>query len=616
MKLLLINPKFDESFWSFKFTFDNIFLKEKAINPPLGLATLAALTPESWEVTIIDENIEPIPIEPDADIIGVCGMMVQYKRQKEILSYYKNKGYVVVVGGSGASLCPEKYENVADVIIAGEAEYIWKQFCVDFEKQDYKRLYKEDGIIDMKDVPAPRYDLIKMDKYRTASIQFSRGCPYNCEFCDIIIMFGRKPRYKDIEQIEKELNVLRKININKIFFVDDNFIGDRRKAIELLNFLIDYQNKNNIRISFGTEVSLNIAKDDKLLDLFKKANFDWLFIGIESIDKNSLKEANKKQNQNINELDAVRKIYSYGIEVFAGFIVGFDNDNVSIFNRMYDFIIKSGIQISMVGLLYAPPKTPLYIRMKNENRIKEDSEYYENTKFGTNVIPKNMSYNEMLENYKKLYLKLFTNKNIYKKILNKYKYFNKDTANMEKTDKSVIKNVFIKGILKGGHVRLFYFLLTILRIKTKYYSLAGSDWISGISMIEYAKNNLININNYELVKGTIANIKKRTKKYIKKGIIGIKMHTSLNNSVNIIIYFNGNLKNRIYDFLQLNINKILDRTNAYIDIYIDGTFKNIEGIKEFLSSLTHHQDKIKIKISSSLISTLDLDLSSFNIKII
>ena len=135
-------------------------------------------------------------------------------------------------------------------------------------------------------------------------------------------------------------------------------------------------------------------------------------------------------------------------------------------------------------------------------------------------------------------------------------------------------------------------------------------------MIEYAKNNLININNYELVKGTIANIKKRTKKYIKKGIIGIKMHTSLNNSVNIIIYFNGNLKNRIYDFLQLNINKILDRTNAYIDIYIDGTFKNIEGIKEFLSSLTHHQDKIKIKISSSLISTLDLDLSSFNIKII
>lgn len=616
MKLLLINPKFDESFWSFKFAFDNIFVKEKAINPPLGLATLAALTPESWEVTIIDENIEPIPIEPDADIIGVCGMMVQYKRQKEILSYYKNKGYVVVVGGSGASLCPEKYENVADVIIAGEAEYIWKQFCVDFEKQDYKRLYKEDGIIDMKDVPAPRYDLIKMDKYRTASIQFSRGCPYNCEFCDIIIMFGRKPRYKDIEQIEKELNVLRKININKIFFVDDNFIGDRRKAIELLNFLIDYQNKNNIRISFGTEVSLNIAKDDKLLDLFKKANFDWLFIGIESIDKNSLKEANKKQNQNINELDAVRKIYSYGIEVFAGFIVGFDNDNVSIFNRMYDFIIKSGIQISMVGLLYAPPKTPLYIRMKNENRIKEDSEYYENTKFGTNVIPKNMSYNEMLENYKKLYLKLFTNKNIYKKILNKYKYFNKDTANMEKTDKSVIKNVFIKGILKGGHVRLFYFLLTILRIKTKYYSLAGSDWISGISMIEYAKNNLININNYELVKGTIANIKKRTKKYIKKGIIGIKMHTSLNNSVNIIIYFNGNLKNRIYDFLQLNINKILDRTNAYIDIYIDGTFKNIEGIKEFLSSLTHHQDKIKIKISSSLISTLDLDLSSFNIKII
>lgn len=403
MKLLLINPKFDESFWSFKFAFDNIFEKEKAINPPLGLATVAALTPESWQVTIIDENIEPIPAEPDADIIGVCGMMVQYKRQKEILQYYKNKGYIVVVGGSGASLCPEKYENVADVIIAGEAEYIWKQFCADFEKQEYKKLYKEDGIVDMKDVPVPRYDLIKMDKYRSASIQFSRGCPYNCEFCDIIVMFGRKPRNKDIKQIEEELNVLRKNNINRIFFVDDNFIGDRKKAIDLLNFLIDYQKKNNIRISFGTEASLNVAKDDKLLDLFKKANFDWLFIGIESIDKDTLKEANKKQNQNINELDAIRKIHSYGIEVFAGFIVGFDNDKVSTFDRLYDFIIKSGIQIAMVGLLYAPPKTPLYIRMKKENRIKEDSEYYENTKLGTNVIPKNMSYDEMLENYKKLY---------------------------------------------------------------------------------------------------------------------------------------------------------------------------------------------------------------------
>jgi radical SAM superfamily enzyme YgiQ (UPF0313 family) len=615
MKLLLINPKFDESFWSFRFAIDNIFVKEKAINPPLGLATVAALTPSSWQVSIVDENIEPIPPEPDADIIGICGMMVQFKRQKEIIKFYKGKGYTIVVGGSGASLCPEMYENIADVIISGEAEYIWKEFCSDFENGNYKKLYKEIGTVDMADVPIPRFDLLKMDRYKTASIQFSRGCPYNCEFCDIIVMFGRKPRNKSNTQIGKELDALRKSGIRNIFFVDDNFIGNRKKAIILLNYLIEYQRKYKIRFSFGTEVSLNLAKDELLLDLLRKANFDWVFIGIESVNKNSLKEANKKQNQNINELEAVRKIYSYGIEVFAGFIVGFDNDDISVFKELQDFIIKSGIQVSMVGLLYAPPKTPLYLRMKKENRIRENSGYYENTQLGTNVIPKNMSYDEMLENYKNLYLKLCTNRNIYKKIVNKYKYFNKETSEMDKTDKKVVKNVLLKGIMKGGISRIFYFLMTLLRVKSKYYSLAGSDWVSGISMMEYAKNNFEKPVNLDLLKNIILDIKKRTNKYIKKGVLNIKVDSSLDNSIKIIIHLKGNLKNRVYNFLQLNIKKILNKSNAYLIIHIDGTFKNYTGVKNFIYSLRDYRDKIKIQINSSLNSILDLDFTNFNIKL-
>ena len=576
---------------------------------------MAALTPSNWQVNIIDENIEPIPSEPDADIIGICGMMVQFKRQKEIIKFYKEKGYTVVVGGSGASLCPEMYENIADVIISGEAEYIWKEFCSDYEKGSYKKLYKENGTVNMADVPVPRFDLLKMDRYKTASIQFSRGCPYNCEFCDIIVMFGRKPRNKSNTQIGKELDALRKNGIVNIFFVDDNFIGNRKKAINLLNYLIEYQRKYKIRFSFGTEVSLNLAKDDVLLDLLRRANFDWVFIGIESVNKNSLKEANKKQNQNINELEAVRKIYSYGIEVFAGFIVGFDNDDVSVFKELQSFIIKSGIQVSMVGLLYAPPKTPLYLRMKNENRIRENSGYYENTQLGTNVIPKNMSYEEMLENYKRLYLKLCTNRNIYKKIVNKYKYFSKETSKMEPTDKQVVKNVLLKGVIKGGISRIFYYLITLLRVKSKYYHLVGSDWVSGISMMEYAKNNFEESFNFDLLKNIVLDIKKRTNKYMKKGILNIKVDPSLDNSIKIILYLKGNLKDRVYNFLQLNIKKILNKGNAYIIIHIDGTFKNYTGIKNFIYSLKDYRDKIKIQINSSLASILDLDLTNFNIKL-
>jgi hypothetical protein len=428
-------------------------------------------------------------------------------------------------------------------------------------------------------------------------------------------MFGRKPRNKHTAQIGNELDTLRKNGFNKIFFVDDNFIGNRRNAVELLNFLIDYQNKHKVRISFGTEVSINLAKDDQLLDLFKRANFDWVFIGIESVNKDSLKEANKKQNQNINELEAVRKIYSYGIEVFAGFIVGFDNDDVSVFKQLQNFIIKSGIQVSMVGLLYAPPKTPLHLRMKNENRIKENSGYYENTQLGTNVIPKNMSYEEMLENYKKLYLKLCTNRNIYKKIVNKYKYFNKETSEMERTDEKVVRNVLLKGIMKGGISRSFYFLMTLLRVKSKYYHLVGSDWVSGISMMEYARNNFNKVFTLELLKNMIIDIKKRTSRYIKKGIFNIKLDSSLNDTVKIILHLNGNLKGRIYNFLQTNIKNILDKTNIYLVIYIDGTFKNSEGIKRFICSLKDYKDKVKIQINSTLFSILDLDFSNFNINL-
>ncbi|HPD61439.1 MAG TPA: radical SAM protein, partial [Thermodesulfobacteriota bacterium] len=320
MKVLLINPKVPESFWSFKWAVDKILSSNKRVlNPPLGLATVAALCPRGWEVEIIDENIESVPLEPQADIIGVCGMGVQFKRQKELLTFYKRKGYFVVAGGSYASLCPEAYESFTDTVIAGEAEYIWGEFCTDFELGKPQKLYKETGIVDLKDSPVPCFDLLKLESYQRVSLQFSRGCPYRCEFCDIIVMFGRKFRAKSVEQIGNELDALRKLHVNNVFFVDDNLIGNKRIAKELLQFLKDYQLKHNYRFQFGTEVSLDVANDDELLVLLNEANFEWVFIGIESPDPESLKETKKLQNTRQDILSSVRKIYSHGIEILAGF---------------------------------------------------------------------------------------------------------------------------------------------------------------------------------------------------------------------------------------------------------------------------------------------------------
>ena len=254
MRLLLINPKYPESFWSFKWAVSEVLPDKRAVNPPLGLATLAALCPPHWQVRIIDENVESVPLEAEADIVGVCGMGVQYARQKELLSFYRKAGYYVVAGGSYASLCPERYAEIAHSVVAGEAEYIWKQFCSDFERGTPLALYRETGTVSLADSPVPRFDLLQLDKYTTATLQFSRGCPYLCEFCDIIVMFGRKPRQKSAEQVGRELDEMRRLGVHNVFFVDDNMIGHRAAVKELLRFLADYQRRHDYAFCFGTEV--------------------------------------------------------------------------------------------------------------------------------------------------------------------------------------------------------------------------------------------------------------------------------------------------------------------------------------------------------------------------
>jgi radical SAM superfamily enzyme YgiQ (UPF0313 family) len=488
MRLLLINPKFPESFWSFQWAVEKVFAGKRAVSAPLGLATLAALCPASWDVEIVDENIETVPAKPQADIVGICGMGVQFERQKELLRVYGERGYFVVAGGSYASLCPELYQGLADTVVAGEAEYIWKDFCRDFEKGAPETLYREAGEVALTDSPVPRFDLLKLGAYELASLQFSRGCPFRCEFCDIIVMFGRKPRTKSIGQVGKELDSLRAMNARSVFFVDDNLIGNKRLAKELLKFLHDYQVKHDYWFDFGTEVSLNVAEDDELLDLFRQANFEWVFIGIESPDEESLKETLKFQNIRQDMLSAVRKIYSRGINVFAGFIIGFDHDTVETFGKQRRFMMESGINAAMIGLLVALPKTPLYERLRKEGRLAEDPDVRDNTKLATNVIPKGMGYDEMVSGFRTLYRSLLQDRSIADRIQIKARYFGElptHTTDSLNGQLGILARLLVHGLLPGGIRRMFHFLRSIPLSRPQLVPLVIGDWVVGLTMRDY-----------------------------------------------------------------------------------------------------------------------------------
>jgi radical SAM superfamily enzyme YgiQ (UPF0313 family) len=368
MKILLINPEFPDTYWSFRHALP--FEGKRSAFPPLGLLTVSALLPPSWERRVIDLNVRSLKTSDIdwADMVFATAMLVQKDSLKQVVKECKARGKRVVLGGPYVTTTIEDLPE-ADHIFIGEAETTLPQFVEDLERGVAKRTYQAAERPALSSTPLAHFHLADMKRYSAMSVQYSRGCPFSCEFCDIIEIYGRVPRTKSNQQMLAEFEALRDLNWRgTVFIVDDNFIGNKKNVRQLLPVLADWQKRNGYPFSLITESSVNLADDEPLLDAMREAGFRRVFLGIETPVEESLKEAQKSQNRG-NLLDSVKTIQSYGMEVMAGFIVGFDNDPEDIFQRQIDFIRQSAIPLAMVGLLNALPDTQLWKRLEREGRL-------------------------------------------------------------------------------------------------------------------------------------------------------------------------------------------------------------------------------------------------------
>jgi radical SAM superfamily enzyme YgiQ (UPF0313 family) len=415
MNVLLIYPEFPETFWSFKHALN--FLGKRAAQPPLGLMTVAALLPQAWKKRLVDPHVERLR-ERDlkwADVVLLSGMHIQHESLLAIVERCRAHGLRTVVGGPIASSVPAA-ELKVDHVVIGEAESMIADLARDLEAGTARPVYQADGRPEMALSPLPDLSLIKMKRYSTMTVQYSRGCPFNCEFCDIIEIYGRRPRTKAVAQVLAELDQLRAKGWREsVFIVDDNFIGNKARAKELLRAMAAWRAETGARFDFITEASLNLADDAELMQLMRDAGFKSVFLGVETPDESGLIASNKLQNTRRSLLDSVAAIQSYGMQVMGGFILGFDTDQEDIFDRMVEFIQKSGIPIAMVGLLWAIPGTQLFRRLRSEGRIVDAGGGNNVFCDQLNFLPR-MDSAKLVEGYREVLKKIYSCEAYYERV--------------------------------------------------------------------------------------------------------------------------------------------------------------------------------------------------------
>ena len=415
MKILLIYPEFPDTFWSFKYALK--FVRKRAGAPPLGLLTVAAMLPPEWEKRLVDLNVTDLAEEnlQWADYAFISAMIVQRESVQAILKRCKTAGVKIVAGGPLFTMEYEQFPDV-DHFVLNEAEATLAPFLQDLAERRARRVYSSSEFPDIHQTPVPLWELANLKQYDTIPIQFSRGCPFNCDFCNVTVLLGHRPRTKTAVQIIGELESLYALGWRKsIFFVDDNFIGNKKQIkSEVLPALIEWR-KGKAGMPFSTEASINLADDPELMHLMVQAGFDTVFVGIETPNEDSLTECSKSQNKGRDLVESVKRLQRAGLQVQGGFIVGFDNDLPTIFQQQMDFIQKSGIVTAMVGLLQAPVGTKLYDRMQKEGRLIHKFSG-DNADGSTNIIPR-MGLEPLQEGYRQILDQLYAPKFYYERVL-------------------------------------------------------------------------------------------------------------------------------------------------------------------------------------------------------
>ena len=469
MKILLVYPEFPDTYWSFRHALK--IEGKRAAFPPLGLLTVSSMLPENWERRLVDLNVETL--WPDdiewADIVMVSAMIVQNESLEKVVALCREMGKKVVVGGPYVSTSSERMPD-ADHIFIGEAETTLPEFINDLELGIARRIYEAEERPALTNTPVPDFSLIDMRHYSAMNVQYSRGCPFNCEFCDIIEIYGRVPRTKSNAQMLAELDALNATGWRGlVFIVDDNFIGNKKNVRLFMPDLIEWSRANEYPFSFITEASVNLAEDDALLAQMEDAGFRRVFLGIETPVEESLKEAQKGQNTRRDLLESIHKIQSYGMEVMAGFIIGFDSDPEDIFDLQMKFIRESGIPLAMVGLLTALPDTQLWRRLQNERRLVDVSTG-NNTDCTLNFVPR-MDLDRLVEGYKRVVRNIYSPKEYYRRALDCLSRFHVNRIEPRKTSvledlRSFFSLIITLGVRDAARLDFWSYFYQLLRHHT------------------------------------------------------------------------------------------------------------------------------------------------------
>jgi radical SAM superfamily enzyme YgiQ (UPF0313 family) len=474
MKLLLISPRTPDTFWSFKHVLRMV--AKQAAFPPLGLLTVAAMLPRDWELRLADLNVRPLE-DADvrwADCVLLSAMIVHRESVTEIVRRCAALGRRVVAGGPLFTTGHDQFPEIPHFVL-GEAEEVMPQLVADLEAGTLKPIYRAPRFPDIRQTPVPRYDLIDVRDYVTMAAQFSRGCPYDCEFCDIIVMNGRVPRTKTPEQFVAELEALRLLGWkDMVFVVDDNFIGNRARTKDLLRAMVAWRAHARPAMGFLTEASVNLADDTELRALMYEAGFRKVFVGIETPSDASLDECRKLQNRGRDLVEAVKTIQRSGLEVMGGFIVGFDGDTRDVFKQQFEFIQRSGVVTAMVGLLTALPQTQLYQRLKREGRLLAESTG-NNTMAALNFRP--VLNREFLERgYRDLMRRLYDPGNYYSRIrvfLRTHRAAGGERLRLSGADvRAFLRSFWLLGVRHRGRLAYWWFVWTTLLRRPRQFRLA------------------------------------------------------------------------------------------------------------------------------------------------